>query len=432
MSDLTGTVARVLTATRGAALYVGALLGPGLLLLPALATQIAGPASVLAWAALMVMSAPIAATFAALAVRHPVSGGVATYVDEAFGRVAGAVTGLWFLTSILIGSPTVALMGAYYVADLTGTGPTAAAAMGLVIYASVLAANTFGLRVSSGVQLALSAVLVAVIAVAVGAALPDHVTQGWTPFAPHGWWAVGTAAGGLVWLVIGWEAMAQMAGDFRDPARDVPRAVAWGFGIVTLLYVGVAVAAVVVPADPGSTVPLADLVGVGFGSVGRDATALLALLLTTGGMNVYIGSGAKLAAALAAEGALPAWFAGGAARSVPRRPLAVLACTGVAMYVPLVLGVVGPAEIVLATSACFVAVYVLTLAAARKMLTGGLRVCATLALVLFCGLGPFLRWWLLLPVGVVVVAVPLLRRRWSRPDGVEGAVTGGAPEQVAP
>jgi amino acid efflux transporter len=410
----------VLTATRGAALYVGALLGPGLLLLPALATQVAGPASVLAWAALMLVSAPIAATFASLAVRHPVSGGVATYVEEAFGPVAGAVTGLWFVCCILIGSPAVALMGAYYVADLTGAGQTAAAVIGLVIYLAVLSANAFGLRVSSGVQLGLSALLVAVIAVAVGLALPGHVTQGWTPFVPHGWWAVGTAAGGLVWLVIGWEAMAQLAGDFRDPARDVPRAVAWGFGIVTLLYVGVAVAAVVVPAAPSSKVPLADLVGVGFGPVGRDATALLALVLTMGGMNVYVGSGAKLAAALAERGALPAWFAGGAVRSVPRRPLAVLTVTGTLMFVPLVLGVVGPADIVLATSANFVAVYLLTLAAARRMLTGPVRAAAGAAFVLFAVLAPFLRWWVLLPLGVAAVAVLTLRGRLPATAGAAG------------
>jgi len=412
----------VLTATRGAALYVGALLGPGLLLLPALAAQVAGPASVLAWAALMLLSAPIAATFAALAVRHPVSGGVAAYVDEAFGPTAAAVTGLCFLTSIVIGSPAVALMGAYYVADLTGAGQGAAVVIALAIWGTVLLANVFGLRVSSGVQLGLSALLVAVIAVAVLVAVPGRAGTGWTPFAPHGWWAVGSAAAGLVWLVIGWEAMAQLAGDFRDPGRDVPRAVAWGFGIVTLIYVGVSVAAVVVPADANSRVPLADLVGAGFGAVGRDATAVLALVLTMGGMNVYIGSGAKLAAALAVEHALPAWLAGGSVRSVPRRPLLVLVATAAATFVPLFLGLVGPAAVVAATSACFVGVYLLTLAAARKMLTGPVRVAATVALVLFCMLTPFLRWYLLLPIASAGLAVLLRHRSGRRATGVVQAV----------
>ena len=38
--------------TRGAALYVGALIGPGLLLVPSLATQAAGPATIVAWVGL--------------------------------------------------------------------------------------------------------------------------------------------------------------------------------------------------------------------------------------------------------------------------------------------------------------------------------------------------------------------------------------------
>jgi len=38
---------------RGDALYIGALLGPGLLLLPGLAAAQAGPASLLAWVALL-------------------------------------------------------------------------------------------------------------------------------------------------------------------------------------------------------------------------------------------------------------------------------------------------------------------------------------------------------------------------------------------
>ena len=73
----------------GAALYVGAVLGPGVLLLPALAAQAAGPASVLAWAGLLAASLAIAATFAALGVRHPVAGGAAAYVRAAYGRGAG-------------------------------------------------------------------------------------------------------------------------------------------------------------------------------------------------------------------------------------------------------------------------------------------------------------------------------------------------------
>src|SRR4051795_10256749 len=100
---------------RGTALYVGALVGPGLLLVPSLATQAAGPATLIAWLALLVLSAPLAITFATLGVRHPVAGGVTAYVAEGFGTAAAAVTGTVFLAAVVLGSPAVALIGGYYV-----------------------------------------------------------------------------------------------------------------------------------------------------------------------------------------------------------------------------------------------------------------------------------------------------------------------------
>src|SRR5919197_4226154 len=119
----------MLSVPRGAALYVGALVGPGLLLVPSLAVQAAGPASIVAWAALLLLSAPLAITFAALGVRHPVAGGVATYVREAFGQAASAVTGVCFVAAAILGGPAVALIGGYYVAGLTGSGTAIAIAV---------------------------------------------------------------------------------------------------------------------------------------------------------------------------------------------------------------------------------------------------------------------------------------------------------------
>ncbi len=54
-----------LSVPRASALYIGALFGPGLLLLPGLAAQQAGPASIIAWVALLGLSAIFATVFAA-------------------------------------------------------------------------------------------------------------------------------------------------------------------------------------------------------------------------------------------------------------------------------------------------------------------------------------------------------------------------------
>src|SRR5207249_2143979 len=84
---------------------------PEALLVRPRAARAAGPAWVVAWAALLVRRGPRAVTFAALGVRHPVAGGVSAYVREAFGESAAAVTGVWFMTAVLFGGPAVALIG---------------------------------------------------------------------------------------------------------------------------------------------------------------------------------------------------------------------------------------------------------------------------------------------------------------------------------
>lgn len=408
---------RSLGFVHGTALYLGALIGPGLLLVPALAAQRAGAASIVAWVGLLAVSAPLAVTFGALGVRHPVAGGVSTYVREGLGDDAAAVTGGWFLTAILIGAPAAALIGGYYVAALTDSGTTVATSVGFVMYATVLGANLLGLRVSAGFQLGLMSVLVVVIALAVAVALPSHGGNNWKPFAPHGWWAVGTAANILMWLFFGWEAVAQLAGDFRRPAHDLPRAIALSYAIVAVLYLALAVATIGVTAGTSSRVPLADLISVGFGRAGRDATAVLAVALTMGTMNVYLGGAAKLGAALAVEGSLPSWFAGDAQRSVPRRPLAAISVVVFAVLAALAAGVGSTEDLVRATSALFIAVYVLALLSAVRILDGRVRGAAVIALAATLVLSVFSEGFLVVPVVAAVAALALSRRLRQRRAG---------------
>jgi amino acid efflux transporter len=276
--------------------------------------------------------------------------------------------------------------------------------------------NLIGVRVSSGIQLVFSAVLVAVIAVAVIVTVPSRITHHWTPFAPHGWWAVGTAANILIWLFVGWEAMAQMAGDFKNPGRDLPRAVAVAYAVIAVLYSGLAVATIVTAASGRSRVPLADLMGLGFGRAGRDVTVLLAITLTVGTVNVYIGSASKLAASLAATQTLPRWLADPTNRSIPRRPLAAFAMIDVGLFVAVQLKLVSADDLVRATSACFIAVYLLALGSGVRILTGAGRMAAVAALALICVVAVFSAAFLLLPAGAALVAIAVHSRRRARPQ----------------
>ena len=89
-----------------------------------------------------------------------------------------------------------------------------------------------------------------------------------------------------------------------------------------------------------------------------------------GTMNVYLGGTAKLIASLASECTLPAWLGADAERSIPRRPLVLIGCVGTLVLYLLLVGVSSTDALVRATSACFVAVYVLVLASAVRILAG--------------------------------------------------------------
>jgi amino acid efflux transporter len=392
-------------STRSAtALYVGAVLGPGLLIVPALAAEAAGPASLVAWAALLVLSAPLAATFAALGVRFPEAGGTAAYVRAAFGRRPGAVTGWWFLVGVVLGAPAVALAGGYYVAELLGTGRDGAVVAAAGMMGIVAVANSIGLHVTARLQLGLAGLLAALLLVAVVTALPESRAENWTPFAPHGWGAVGTAASLLMLSFIGWEAVSHLAGELRDPARQLPRAIFFALGVVIVLYLGLAVATVgVLGTESPSNVPLADLMGAGLGEAGRTGTAALATLLTMGTMNAYVAAAVKLSGALAAEGSAPASFAR------PARALTLFAVVAAVLLAALATDLLGLDGLIKATSAAFVAVYVTSTAAGVRLLSGTGRRLAAVSFAAVLVVFAFFGAYLLVPAIVAVVALRVRR-----------------------
>ena len=104
----------------------------------------------------------------------------------------------------------------------------------------------------------------------VAVALPHGSTASLTPFAPNGWAATGTAAAVLVWGFAGWEAVASLAGDYRDPRRDVPRATGIAVVVVGVLYLGLAPRACSCsgPATGRSQAPLSDLMAIAPGRAG--------------------------------------------------------------------------------------------------------------------------------------------------------------------
>jgi amino acid efflux transporter len=400
-----------LNVLQGTALYVGAVLGTGVIALPALAAEAAGPASLLAWLLLVVASAPLAATFAALGARHPDAGGVSTYARLAFGPRAAAIVGWCFYLAVPTGAPAAALFGGAYVSAAVGGGFATTAATAFLLVVAVTATNAVGVQLVGRVQLATAGLLVTFLVVAVLVALPEASADNLHPFAPHGWGAVPAAAALLVWSFVGWETITHLTGEFRRPDRDVPRATTAAILIIGVLYLAVAFAIIAVlgPRAARTEAPLGELMAAGLGGNTRGLAAVAALLLTFGTMNAYFAAAAKLGAALGRDGAMPAWLSRGSrAGEVPRRSLAANAGLSLASLAVVVATGVGAKPLVLLTTGSFVTVYAVGVAAALRLLpkgsTGRTAAFAALAavLVMLAMTGAYLIWPLVLTGGALL------------------------------
>ncbi|MET9232113.1 APC family permease [Lentzea sp. NPDC003310] len=395
-----------LTVSRGSAMYVGALLGPGLLMLPGLTAAVAGPASVLTWAGLLVLSALLGWVFAALGIRLPSATGVRGYVELGLGRRAAAATSWTFLAGIVAGTPIVCLIGGGYVAELSGGGRLAACLIAVVAVPAVLVITSRGLRTSSAVQFGLVVLLLVVVAISVAGGVFAADARHWTPFAPHGWTAVGTAAAPLMLSFVGWEAAAPLTARLADPRRQLPRIVATTLVVTSLLYL--ALAAVTIAAlgpDAGSSTPVAKLLVLAVGPAGVVLAAVSAVVLTLGTINAYVSGAGTLARSLVA--------ADDEADTPPRwLNVAVLVSAGVLISL-YGIGLLELESLVAVPSAMFLVVYLGCTAAAWRLLPGGVRVAAAAAFVIVLVILAFTAAAALPAVAVAGVAW-LVTRRDSR------------------
>jgi amino acid efflux transporter len=386
-----------LTTSRGAALYIGAILGPGLLLLPGLAAAEAGPASILAWLALLGLSGLFAAVFSALGRRIPSAGGVMGYVTASLGPRAGRAVGWMFLAGVVGGAPIVCLIGASYVTELTGGGQLARASVAAALLLTVIGLAARGLRASATAQVVLVSLLAGVVVVAVLGSAAAARASNWAPFAPHGYLSVGSAAATLMFSFVGWEAVAPLTTRFADPARQLPRAVAIALAVTTALYLGLAVATISVLGPRAATdVPLAGLLSHAVGPAGPDVAAVAAIVLTIGATNAYISGAAAIAGQLAQA-------TGGRRRSAPMRQLlAAIAVAGLLLIILYGLRIVGAAALVAVPTALFLTVYLGAMAAAMRVLRGAPRVAAVpgaLAVTVMLG---FCGWALAIPAAIAL------------------------------
>jgi amino acid efflux transporter len=314
-----------------------------------------------------------------------------------------------FLAGVVGGAPIVCLIGAGYLTGLTGGGQLDRAAIAAVLLLTVLGLAAGGLRASATAQLVLVSLLIGVVVVAVTGSAPAAQAANWTPFTPHGWLSIGSAAATLMFSFAGWEAVAPLTTRFANPSRQLPRAVAIALAVTTALYLGLAIATIGVLGPRAATdVPLAGLLSHAVGAAGPDVAAVAAVVLTLGATNAYINGAAAMAGQL-----VPA--APGTRDSAPmHRLLAAIAAVGLLLILGYGLRIVSTGALVEVPTVLFLTVYLGAMIAAARVLRGPARLAALPAAVAVAVMLGFCGWALAIP-GAIALTVGWLARPRTRP-----------------
>jgi amino acid transporter len=236
---------------------LGSIIGSGWLLGALTAARVAGPASVISWILAACMLALLALTYAELGATYPVAGGAARYPYYSHGPIVGFAAG-WasWLQAVFI-APIEVLAVITYVNSVdwvnqhfnmvTGGmgGPGLLNGRGLVVAVVLMllftTMNLAGAKFlsDSNVIIVIWKTVVPVLAIIVVATLQFNHSNfvaggGFMPFGFHGVFAALT--GGVVFALQGFEQAAQLAGEARNPEKDVSRAILIAMAIGALLY----------------------------------------------------------------------------------------------------------------------------------------------------------------------------------------------------
>ena len=342
---------------------LGSIIGSGWLLGALGAAKSAGPASIISWLLAAILLVVLALIHADLGAAYPVAGGTARYPHYAFGALAGFTAG-WagYLQAVALapieveGSITY-LESAPWASGLKMVNPDSTLTpVGLLLAALALALFTFinlmGARwlSDSNVVLVIWKTLVPVLTIVVIIALtfhPGNFTQGAGGFAPNGVHGIFAALPlGVVFALQGFEQAAQMAGEARNPKKDVARAIIIAMFIGAAIYILLEVAFIGAldpnniakswdnPLGAGAYGPYYDLaIAAGAGWL---ATILLidAVASPAGTGLVYVGTSARISYALGEDDALPSVLTRISRRGVPWASILLAFVVGLIALLP--------------------------------------------------------------------------------------------------
>ena len=305
----------------GITIVIGMVIGSGVFFKPGAVLANAGSSELglLAWILGGVITLAAGLTVAELAAAIPKTGGVYTYLDEIFGRLWGFLYG-WIQT-VVYSPATFAALAIIFAGQLNYFFPmplffqkiAAITALGFLTIFNIIAVKYGGIIqqiATVGKLIPIAAIIIFGLVKGGGANFVGAVN---VPAANAAGGGLGAAILATLWAYDGWVGVGNVAGEMKNPTKDLPRSIIIGLGVVLVVYTTINLAflnvldqnQIVSLWSGDKTAPVNELTKVLFGPLGSSIIAAGILVSIFGALNGHILSDTRVTFAMAERGQFP-------------------------------------------------------------------------------------------------------------------------------
>lgn len=223
-------------------------IGVGILQSPGVVAGKTGsiPLSLLAWVVGAAAAMCGALVMAELAVRTPRSGGTTVFLNHAFGPRAAFLFGWTSMFLNPVSAAAITIVSTKNLGQIMGFGTEAQTILGLCWVGGIMLLNIYSSRtvawLTGGAGVFKIGALVAVVALCFSADVPPEAAAAGPALPPleHSLLVgFGLAVVATMFAYDGWDGLALVAGEVREPRRNVPRATLLGMGLILGVYLAV-------------------------------------------------------------------------------------------------------------------------------------------------------------------------------------------------
>jgi len=291
----------------------GAMISSGLFILPALGYVKSGAAVIVAYAIASILILPTVLSKAELATAMPKTGGIFFFTDRSMGPMMGTLGGLaaWFSLAF---KTAFALLGIDIFIILFNPGFTLLQIKLIAVACCLvfMVINIYGVKLAGRFQVIMVIALIALLVIYIIIGIFFIKFERYTPFAPMGLGSVFATAGLVFISFAGTSKIAAVAGEVKDPGRNLPLGMFLSWGLVSLLYIFVifVTVGVIDPSDlKGSLTPLSLGGSVMMGTFGLVIMIVAALLAFVSTGNAGLLAASRDPMAMGKDELLPSAFA---------------------------------------------------------------------------------------------------------------------------